>query len=55
MTTTFLTIKFAKFPNFIVMEFLRKKQHFWTIFRKFSPSPTPSKTQILLILSFRRL
>ena len=25
MTTKFLTIKFAKFPNFIVMEFLRKK------------------------------
>ena len=24
MTTKFLTIKFAKFPNFIVMEFLRK-------------------------------
>ena len=31
------------------------KTAFWTIFRKFSPSPTPSKTQILLILSFRRL
>ena len=24
MTTKFLTIKFAKFPNFIVMEFPRK-------------------------------
>ena len=54
MTTKFLTIKFAKLPNFIVMELPRKKQRFWTIFRKFSPSSTPSKTQILLILSFRR-
>ena len=33
----------------------KKKTVFWTIFRNFSPSPTPSKTQILLILSFRRL
>ena len=49
-----LTVKFANFPNFIGMEFRRKKR-FWTIFRKFSPSPTPSKTQILLILSFRHL
>ena len=54
MTTKFLTIKFAKFPNYIVMEFPRKN----SVFGKFSPSPTPStpsKKQILLILSFRRL
>ena len=41
MTTKFLTIKFAKFPNFIVMEFPRKKTEFWTIFRKFSPLRNP--------------
>ena len=33
----------------------QEKQRFGTIFHEFSPSPTPSKTQILLILSFRRL
>ena len=37
MTTKFLTIKFAKFPNFIVMEFVRKKnsvfEHFSVNFR----------------------
>ena len=55
MTTTFLTIKFAKFRNSIVMEFPPEKECLWTIFRKLSPSPTPSKTQILLVLSFRRL
>ena len=33
----------------------QEKERFWTIFRKCPPSPTPSKTQILLILSFRRL
>ena len=32
----------------------QEKQRFGTIFRKCSPSPTPSKTQILLMLSFRR-
>ena len=31
------------------------KTAFWDNFRKFPPSPTPSKTQILLVLSFRRL
>ena len=33
----------------------QEKERFWTIIRKFSLSPTPSKTQILLTLSFRRL
>ena len=40
MTTKFLTIKFAKIPNFIVMELLRKK----TIFCKFPPpDPQPKR------------
>ena len=34
------------------MEFPKEKQRLWTIFPQLSPSPTPSKTQILLILSF---
>ena len=55
MTTEFLTIKFAKFPNFIVMEFPEKTKRFWIIFHKFSSPQTPPKTQILLILSFQRL
>ena len=41
MTTKSLTIKFAKFPNFIVMEILRKKN---SVFGQFSvnfPLPDP--------------
>ena len=52
MTTKFLTIKFAKFPNFIVMNFPGKKR-FGQFSVIFPPSPTPSKMQILLRLSFR--
>ena len=40
MTTKFLTIKFAKFPNFIVMEFPRKN----SVLGQFSvkiPLPNP--------------
>ena len=54
MTTKFLTIKFAKFPNFIVMAFPRKN----SVFGQFSvnfPLPNPLQNENLLILSFRRL
>ena len=37
------------------MEFPRKNSVFGQFPLKFPPPPTPSKTQILLILSFRRL
>ena len=46
MTTKYLTIKLVKFPNFIVMEFhkkKKKKQRFGTIFRKISPPQPPPK------------
>ena len=57
MTTKFLTIKSAKFPNLIVMEFPRRKKSnvFGQFFVNFPSSPTRSKTRSLLILSFRRL
>ena len=41
MTTKFLTIKFAKFPNFIVMEFPRKNIVFGQFSVDFPPPPTP--------------
>ena len=44
-----------KLSKFYCHGISQEKQRFGTIFRKFSSSPTPSKTQILLILSFRRL
>ena len=40
MTTKFLTIKFAKFPNFIVMEFPRKIA-LWDKFPSIFPLPNP--------------
>ena len=44
-----------KISKFYCHGISQEKECFWTIFRWFSPSPTPSKTQILLTLSFRRL
>ena len=41
MTTKFLTIKFAKFPNFIVMEFPRKKNSVLGQFSVEFPLPNP--------------
>ena len=40
MTTKFLTIKFVKFPNFIVREFLRKNSVLGQFSAKF-PLPNP--------------
>ena len=53
MTTKFLTIKFAKFPKFYCHGISQEKQRLGTIFCKIPPPRPPSKTQILLILSFR--
>ena len=54
MTTKVLTIKLARFQILLSRNFPGKTA-LLDNFRKFSPSPTPSKTQILLTLSFRRL
>ena len=43
MTTKFLTIKFANFPNFIVMEFPRKTSVFEQFSVKFPPPQPPPK------------
>ena len=43
MTTTFLTIKFANFPSFIVMEFPREKSNFGQLFIHCPPPEPPSK------------
>ena len=57
MTTKFLTIKFANFSKSYCHGIFQEKRCFWAIFPlKFSPPPTPSKTQILILISsFRRL
>ena len=47
--------KICKISKFYCHGFSQEKQCFGTIFRKFSPPQPPPKTQILLILSFRRL
>ena len=41
--------KIRKFSKFCCHEISQVKSRFWTIFRKFSPSPTSSKTLILLV------
>ena len=46
--------KICKISNFIVMEFPQEKQRLGIFLRKFSLSPTPSKTQILLIFGALR-
>ena len=46
--------KTRKFSKFDCHEF-RKKNVLGQFYLDFDPSPTPSKTEILLILSFRRL
>ena len=47
--------KIRKMSRFYCHRISQEKQRLGTIFHKISASPTPSKTQILLILSFRRL
>ena len=41
MTTKFQTIKFAKFPNYIVMDFPRKNSVLGQSSVNFPPPPTP--------------
>ena len=47
--------RICELSKFIVMELPRKKRVFGTHFPEISPSPTPSKMQNLLTLSFRHL
>ena len=52
MTTKFLTIQFAKFPNFIVMEFPRNKQRFGQFSVNFPlPNPLQNANFINIVLS----
>ena len=49
MTTKFLTIKFAKIPNFIVMKFPRKNSVLGQFSVKF-PLPNPLQNAIFIII-----
>ena len=51
-TTKSLTIKIAIFSKFHCHGDSQEKRRLWTSFPQVPPSPAPSKTQILLILSF---
>ena len=52
MTTKFLTIKFAKFPNFIVLEFPRKNSVFGQLSVKFPlPNPLQNANFINIVVS----
>ena len=56
MTTQFLDNKICTFKVLLSWHFPRKKkQRFWTNFLSAPQGPPPSKTQILSLLSSRRL
>ena len=54
MTTKFLTTNFAKFPNFVVVEFPRKKSVLGQFSVNAPPPQPPPKRKILPIWSSRR-
>ena len=55
MTTKFLTIKFAKFPNFIVMEFLKKNSVFGQLSLNFAPPQNANFINIVVSASLKVL